>query len=379
MTASTLRGFLPPRGIGRGNGAPWVAGDRAAHRQQEPNVGDRGGERTTCRQVDPVGIGRGRSAVGGLQSDQAAERGRGADRAAAVGGGSEGGDAGRERGAGAPAGAAGRPLGPPRVRVVPTRVFVVYPANANSGTLVSRRRSRPPGAAARPGRRGSAAGASANGASRTSTMPATSSLSFTKSGRPASGLAPPRRDARRLRASSSACSRTRVTALSSALRRSIRARARLTSSTVETLPLPDRLREVRRFIVCIFPRARVAAPVVPQNHGGGVASRHAHHAAARVCAAAAEVDALDRRPVVAVDRDRPEAEHLVRRELALHDVPAQQAEALLDVLRRRGPRCARSPLEARRVPREVVDDARPRRPRAPCPMIPRGARRARTG
>src|SRR5437588_6351041 len=47
-----------------------------------------------------------------------------------------------------------------------------------------------------------------------------------------------------------------------------------------------------------------------------------------------QVHAGDRRAVVAEARDRAEREQLIRRELALHDVPAEQPVACLDVGRR---------------------------------------------
>src|SRR5205085_11420032 len=76
-----------------------------------------------------------------------------------------------------------------------------------------------------------------------------------------------------------------------------------------------------------------AAPGVAEDHRGRVPPGHPHDAAARMRAAAAEVEVLDGRSVVAVAGDRPEGEQLIGRELPLHDVAAEEPEALLDVLR----------------------------------------------
>ena len=67
---------------------------------------------------------------------------------------------------------------------------------------------------------------------------------------------------------------------------------------------------------------------VRQHRHRGVAAVERDHAAARVGGGAAEVEALDRRA-----RRQPVLPHLVGRDLALEDVAAGEADALLDVRR----------------------------------------------
>ena len=83
----------------------------------------------------------------------------------------------------------------------------------------------------------------------------------------------------------------------------------------------------------------------------------------------AQVHPGDRRPIVAVARDRPEAEHLIRRELALHDVAAEQAEPLLDVRRREHLDVLDRALEAGRELAERLQH--PRRVLVAAPVVPR--------
>src|SRR5262245_53528063 len=73
------------------------------------------------------------------------------------------------------------------------------------------------------------------------------------------------------------------------------------------------------------------AALRPQRLPRRVAAAGAHHAAARVRPGAAEVEPLDRRPVARPAGDRPHEEDLVRRDLAVEDVPAGEPEALLQV------------------------------------------------
>src|SRR5262245_19076926 len=80
--------------------------------------------------------------------------------------------------------------------------------------------------------------------------------------------------------------------------------------------------------------ALVATAVVAaraQDLAGGVAAAGSHHAAARVRARAAQVEAFDRRAVARPAGNRSQEEDLVRRDLAVEDVPAGEPEALLEV------------------------------------------------
>src|SRR3990170_3942237 len=65
-----------------------------------------------------------------------------------------------------------------------------------------------------------------------------------------------------------------------------------------------------------------------------VVSRRAHDAASGMGSRSAEVQVLDRRAILGPARDRPEEEELVRRELAVEDVPAREAELPLQIQRR---------------------------------------------
>src|SRR6266480_4203214 len=96
------------------------------------------------------------------------------------------------------------------------------------------------------------------------------------------------------------------------------------------------------------------APRVLEHHRGGVATRNPHHPSPGMRPRAAQVHVLDRRPVVAVERDRPEREELVGRELTVRDAPAEQPEAFLEVLR--GEHL--DMLDQRRERRGVVPDGR---------------------
>ena len=123
-------------------------------------------------------------------------------------------------------------------RVAPYRRLSVNPAKANSGWLVLPTTMAP--AALR--RRGISASATAGGASANTTepyvvgTPSTSSMSLTSNGMPARGPgsspAPTRSSS--ARASSTACSRTEMTAFSGGFSRSIRSRDIRTSSSAET-------------------------------------------------------------------------------------------------------------------------------------------------
>ena len=71
--------------------------------------------------------------------------------------------------------------------------------------------------------------------------------------------------------------------------------------------------------------------MVAEHDPGGVLPRDPHHAAAGVGPGTAQVEVLDRGPVVTVSGDRSEREQLVGAELALHDVAAEQPVPVLHV------------------------------------------------
>src|SRR5205085_822576 len=136
--------------------------------------------------------------------------------------------------------------------------------------------------------------------------------------------APPRRAAgifaaRSIAASRSSASKTRYPPIASLIS---------TNGPSVVSVLPSWTRTVVAVVGSSRPR-----PGVAEDHRGRVPPGHPHDAAARMRAAAAEVEVLDGRPVVAVARDRAEREELIRSELALHDVAAEKPVALLDVLR----------------------------------------------
>ncbi len=108
---------------------------------------------------------------------------------------------------------------------------------------------------------------------------------------------------------------------------------------VRRLPVPgghvERERRVRvlghRFVP--FDRERVAPLAVALDLADAVVRRDAGDAAAGVRGAGALIQAADRRAVVRVARRRPHVEELLRRQLAVEDVAADQAPLVLHVVR----------------------------------------------
>ena len=176
------------------------------------------------------------------------------DRAAAVGGGRDRRHARCERGARAAARPARRPVGPPGVRGGAVQRIGREPRERELRLVrLARPRSRRPRAAcAARARRTRRVPRPRTSATRTSrACPTTASMSFTsrgKSGERTRDPRPPRSAASIARASSNACSRTRITALSGGFRRSIRSRDSSTSSDGDVRP--DRTAAARsdRFI-----------------------------------------------------------------------------------------------------------------------------------
>ena len=80
---------------------------------------------------------------------------------------------------------------------------------------------------------------------------------------------------------------------------------------------------------------------------------------------AAEVEAGDRRA-----RREPVLPHLVGHGLALEDVAAGEADAVLDVRRCRAPRCARCTLDVGREAGDQVDELLPMASRSVVPRAP---------
>ena len=70
---------------------------------------------------------------------------------------------------------------------------------------------------------------------------------------------------------------------------------------------------------------------VAQDLARGVAPRIAGDAAARMGSGAAHIEALDRRAVAGVAQKRARGPELIQRHVAVHDVPAGQAECALQV------------------------------------------------
>src|SRR5947209_5852096 len=62
--------------------------------------------------------------------------------------------------------------------------------------------------------------------------------------------------------------------------------------------------------------------------------RRARHSAARMRSGTAQIQALERHPVIGRADHRPRAEELVETHLAVEDVAADQAEAALEIERR---------------------------------------------
>ena len=139
--------------------------------------------------------------------------------------------------------------------VVPYSAFVVNPANANSGWFVLPTTIAP---AAR-NLRGTSPSTAAGGASASVSepnvdgIPVTFSMSFTRSGSPASapGSSPAAIRSSIARASSTASSRMRITALSGVFRRSIRSRDMLDQLSGRRPAGADRRREVREVHRCV--------------------------------------------------------------------------------------------------------------------------------
>src|SRR6476660_4704393 len=75
------------------------------------------------------------------------------------------------------------------------------------------------------------------------------------------------------------------------------------------------------------------APVV-KHCASSIVPRRSGHAAAGMCARPAQVEALERHPIVGSADHRAGAEQLVEPHLAVEDVAADQAEAALQVERR---------------------------------------------
>src|SRR6476646_8332985 len=73
---------------------------------------------------------------------------------------------------------------------------------------------------------------------------------------------------------------------------------------------------------------------VPQHCAGGIMPRRTGYPAAGMCARPAQVEALERHPIVGSANHRAGAEQLVEPHLAVEDVASDQAEAALQVERR---------------------------------------------
>ena len=101
--------------------------------------------------------------------------------------------------------------------------------------------------------------------------------------------------------------------------------------------------------------SQAAARSRADNLDGCIASRHPGHAAARMCARPAQVEARHRHAVVGIAQHRAGAEQLVEAQLAVEDVAVQQAEAPLQVERREHLPAQHAGLEVGGVRRHRVD------------------------
>ncbi len=143
--------------------------------------------------------------------------------------------------------------------------------------------------------------------------------------------------------------------------RSHRICPRLPPTLPPFLPIPD----------CrLAPGRSAPSPHVAQDLARRVVPRNAGHAAARMRAGAAEVQAAHRRPVVAVTEHRSRREQLVERQRAVEDVAADEPELALEIERRERATAEDAGLEIRR------DADRPWRSSG---RRPRRARRPRSG
>src|SRR5438309_3000799 len=73
---------------------------------------------------------------------------------------------------------------------------------------------------------------------------------------------------------------------------------------------------------------------VLEHRARGIMTWRSGHAAARMRARAAQVQTLERHPVIGRTNHRPGAEQLIEPHLAMEDVAADQTEAALEIERR---------------------------------------------
>src|SRR5450755_4157706 len=86
-----------------------------------------------------------------------------------------------------------------------------------------------------------------------------------------------------------------------------------------------------------------------QNLARCVVTRSAHHASARMCSRAAQVQSLDRRFVASATGHRAQNEHLIQAHLAVENIAAGESEAALEIKRRQHLLVDDQRTEARRV------------------------------
>src|SRR3954469_7629952 len=101
---------------------------------------------------------------------------------------------------------------------------------------------------------------------------------------------------------------------------------------------------------------RWIGPEIAERLEGAVTTRCAEDRSARPRAGAAQIEAVQRGPVVAVARDGSVAEHLVRQNLAMEDVAASDADDTLDVGRTEHLEMLDCVRDIRREHSERVDD-----------------------
>src|SRR2546423_1734348 len=111
----------------------------------------------------------------------------------------------------------------------------------------------------------------------------------------------------------------------------------------------------RNLVIRLFSRPRPLE--VLNDLARSVAAVDAADATTGMGARAAEIEILDRRPVIRVAGHGPPAEELIEREVAMHDVAADQSVLLLHVMRAEHLAMLDGALQVAGEARIAVDDA----------------------
>src|SRR5262245_9689179 len=132
------------------------------------------------------------------------------------------------------------------------------------------------------------------------------------------------------------------------------ARARVVAHTRPLWPAPTMTMRSRSVIRPAL-RHDVRTAEVHEDLARGVRARRGHHAAARVRAGAAHVEAPHRAAVLRVAREGAVEQELVHRQLALEDVALGEADFGLQLPRRAALDVAHERLEVRAVAADLVE------------------------